>query len=80
MTNSDDPRPEQPAEVPQESQRSLPHLLGQLAGQAADGSVKGAAGYAAVKGMQKVFGGRGRDEGAGPPEPPADQPPSQAAE
>jgi hypothetical protein len=62
----------QPAE-PQEVQRSW---LGQLAEHAADGSVQAAAGYVTVKALGKVFGGQ--DKGGGKPEPPSEQPPSQA--
>jgi hypothetical protein len=75
MTSSDDPRPEQPAEPPQEVQRNLPHVLGQLAQHAGDESVKVAAKYATVKALEKVFGGRDSDKGSGESGPPSSQGP-----
>jgi hypothetical protein len=75
MTSSNDPRPEQHPEAPLQ-ERSLPHLLGHLAQQATDGTVKMAAGYATGKVMEKVFGGKDKD--GEKPEPPADPPPAQA--
>lgn len=81
MTSSDDLRPEQaaqPAEAPQEIQRNLPHLLGELAQHAGDGAAAWAGGYAAKTVKEKVFGGRGQDKDGAKPDPPAEPPPAHA--
>lgn len=77
---NDESRPEQPAppaESQPEAQRNLPHLLGHLAQQATDGTVKMAAGYATGKAMEKVFGDRGQDKDGGESRPLSDQGPSE---
>ena len=69
----------QPAE-PQEVQRNLPQLLGQLAEKFGDGAAIGAGTYlgtqAAKTVKEKVFGGQ--DKGGAKPEPPGEQPPPPA--